>query len=145
MEANTYLSTSLNDIIFEGRNKAYGAYELRLLYPNNLLKATFLSLNIMVLFLGFSYYAVHQNTKFIADKSQVINKKVLEINLGEEYILEKAKPPTTPAAPVVEQKVATTSFREPRIVTDVTPISKPIPNQSDFSMADPGLETGKAK
>jgi len=39
MEANKILKADLLDIIFEGRNKAYGAYELRNTYPLRVKKA----------------------------------------------------------------------------------------------------------
>jgi periplasmic protein TonB len=39
MEANKILKADLLDIIFEGRNKAYGAYELRYTYPTRVKNA----------------------------------------------------------------------------------------------------------
>jgi hypothetical protein len=49
---------SLDDIVFEFRNKAYGAYDLRQAYPNALKKALFLGIGLflmlMALLQGFS-------------------------------------------------------------------------------------------
>ena len=39
MEANKILSADILDIIFEGRNKEYGAYELRKTYNRRLIIA----------------------------------------------------------------------------------------------------------
>ena len=39
MDVNKILSTDLLDLIFEGRNKEYGAYELRKQYNRRLTKA----------------------------------------------------------------------------------------------------------
>jgi len=61
MEANSYVKTSLNDIIFEGRNKAYGAYQLRRLYNYNLFKATFFSATTLVLLLSIYFQVFKLN------------------------------------------------------------------------------------
>ncbi len=49
---------SLDDIVFEFRNKAYGAYDLRQAYPNALKKAFFLGIGIFLMLMavlqGFS-------------------------------------------------------------------------------------------
>lgn len=51
--------------------------------------------------------------------------------------MEKPKAPA-PTAPI--QKTAARQFREPRVVTDKTPVTTTIPNQTDFTQADPGME-----
>lgn len=51
MEANQLLSADLLDILFEGRNKKYGAYMLRKTYPQRLTKAMFV---VLLLFSGIS-------------------------------------------------------------------------------------------
>ncbi|MBL7746792.1 MAG: energy transducer TonB, partial [Chitinophagaceae bacterium] len=33
MQTNNILSSSLIDLVFDGRNKEYGAYDLRITYP----------------------------------------------------------------------------------------------------------------
>ncbi len=45
---------SLDDIIFEFRNKAYGAYDLRKIYPNVLKKAFFLGIGIFCMLLALA-------------------------------------------------------------------------------------------
>ncbi|MBK8495923.1 MAG: hypothetical protein IPL50_13555 [Chitinophagaceae bacterium] len=42
MNRNQILKTDILDIIFENRNKAYGAYELRKFYPTRIKKCPFL-------------------------------------------------------------------------------------------------------
>src|SRR5262245_50475414 len=39
MEPNKILSASILDLIFDGRNKDYGAYELRVTYPERIKKS----------------------------------------------------------------------------------------------------------
>jgi protein TonB len=51
MEANKILNADLLDIIFEGKNKSYGAYELRKTYASRLKKAlaaTFITLAVIL-------------------------------------------------------------------------------------------------
>lgn len=53
MQTNTILSASLIDLIFDGRNKAYGAYELRKTYSRRII----LSLIITLLLVGVAIAA----------------------------------------------------------------------------------------
>jgi len=142
MEANPYVSTSLNDIIFEGRNKAYGAYQLRQLYHYNLFKASIFSAAAFLLFLGLYFYAANQNAHQAmgAKIPPLIKESSQVVLMQEEIVFEK---PKTPAAPPTSiQKTATRQFREPRIVTNETPVTTTIPNQNSFDQADLGLEDG---
>jgi protein TonB len=47
MEINKILSSDLLDIVFEGRNKAYGAYELRKTYNDRMMKAIIITVVIL--------------------------------------------------------------------------------------------------
>ena len=52
MEANKILNADLLDIIFDGKNKSYGAYDLRKTYSSRLRKAllaTFIALAVILL------------------------------------------------------------------------------------------------
>ena len=54
MNSSELLKADLLDILFEGRNKQYGAYILRRYYPNRLGLALILTLGSALLF--FFYY-----------------------------------------------------------------------------------------
>ena len=64
MEINKILSADILDIIFEGRNKAYGAYDLRKTYNKRLLTALAvmggLVLLLLVGYLISNYQAAHK-------------------------------------------------------------------------------------
>jgi hypothetical protein len=45
-------TASLDDIVFEFRNKAYGAYDLRQVYPNTLRRAFFIGIGIFLMLIG---------------------------------------------------------------------------------------------
>ena len=141
MEANPYRWTSLNDIIFEGRNKAYGAYQLRQLYHYNLFKAVVLSAAMVMVLLGIYYHAIMQNSPLVKPTSIQVSGRIDLLN--QDLIFEPVKrEPVTPDPPAPLQKTPTRQFREPRIVTDKTPVTSTIPAQSDFTQAIPGLENG---
>ncbi len=56
MEANRILTMSLQDIVFDGRNKSYGAYELRSAYEKRLLKALLMG-GLILIFSAVAPYA----------------------------------------------------------------------------------------
>ena len=54
MEANKILSSDILDIVFEGRNKDYGAYDLRRGYNKTLKKALIITSSaILIIILSF--------------------------------------------------------------------------------------------
>ncbi|MEO8768545.1 MAG: energy transducer TonB [Ferruginibacter sp.] len=93
MEANKILQADILDIIFEDRNKAYGAYELRKSYSQRLTKALIITGSILLLiFLGTML------TNFINDNSKK-TVEVLDTQMAE-IKPEDAPPPPPPPPPV---------------------------------------------
>lgn len=58
------LQASLLDIIFENRNKEYGAYALRNHYANRLLKALSMGLGLVLLFVVFNFMKFESTASF---------------------------------------------------------------------------------
>ena len=113
MEVNKILNADILDIIFEGRNKEYGAYELRKSYNRRLRTA----LIFMVATCGFFFLA-----SFIANsvKKRQADIVVQDVNL-ENMKAEDKKPETPPPPPPPKQeppKVEITKFTPPKIVKD---------------------------
>ena len=52
MEANQILQSGFLDILFDGRNKLYGAYDLRKTYNQRISKALLATLLFMLLLVG---------------------------------------------------------------------------------------------
>ncbi len=67
MEAGKILSADILDIIFDGRNKNYGAYLLRKTYNKRLLAALSISAFIVLIILGLSKAFVPGNIPVIND------------------------------------------------------------------------------
>ncbi|RYZ00579.1 MAG: energy transducer TonB, partial [Chitinophagaceae bacterium] len=85
MEANKILNADLLDLVFEGRNKAYGAYDLRKSYNKRIRTALLVTASIFLLALLFS---------FLSDKLTPTENEIVV----EEVELAKVAEPEPPKA-----------------------------------------------
>ncbi len=125
MDANKILTADLLDIIFEGKNKEYGAYELRKTYTTRLRNAFFVMIGIcLVAFLG----AFLVNTTGSKKQGPMMVQDVQLANVKQE----KPKPPPPPPPPPPPKpppKVEITKFTPPKIVKDEQ-VKEPPPEQA---------------
>lgn len=113
MENSTILTADILDIIFEGRNKEYGAYELRRSYRRRLATSITVMLSIMLLvFAGFAF----TKKAVKADAAIVIPDPTIIDLLPHEKPVEPPPPPVKPPAP--PPQVQTLRVTPPRIVPD---------------------------
>src|SRR6185312_7486673 len=63
MESNKILSADILDIVFEGRNKEYGAYELRKTYNGRLGRAMAVTGSLILLLFLTGFVAKHKMKK----------------------------------------------------------------------------------
>lgn len=121
---------TLDEIVFEHRNKEYGAYDLRHTYPKMLTKSFLIgtAVFLVVSLSPFIYMKIQQiNEK---DKTEV-DAKLVEI-LDEQPIIEQPKEeePPPPPPPKEEEKqeviqnVVPEPKRAPKIETPPPPITK---------------------
>lgn len=80
MTTNQILTASLLDILFENRNKEYGAYIIRKEYPKNLMKA--LGLMVLLVF-SISIYVMSRPSKPIV--------RMIPIYIKPDHVLENIK------------------------------------------------------
>ncbi|OJU26929.1 MAG: energy transducer TonB [Sphingobacteriales bacterium 41-5] len=117
MEANKILSSDFLDILFEGRNKEYGAYELRRSYNRRMWRA----LIFVALLLAAIGAAVLLN-KQLKPKQTAEDIKMQEVTIQEIQQEEKKDeaPPPPPPPPKQEPppKVEMKAFTPPKIVKD---------------------------
>lgn len=114
MESNKILSADVLDIIFEGRNKDYGAYELRKTYNKRLAIALGVMAGVIVLI--FIAYLASSAMGGDDDAKKVI---VQDVQLEEVKQEDKKEPPPPPPPPKPEPpKVEITKFTPPKIVKD---------------------------
>jgi protein TonB len=116
MEINKILSADILDIIFEGRNKEYGAYELRKTYNKRLIIALCSMAALLVLMYG-GYLLSNAFGDKEETKSMVVQDVQLEEVRPEEEKREEPPPPPPPKPPD-PPKVEMTKFTPPKIVKD---------------------------
>ncbi len=113
MDVNKIQSADILDIIFDGRNKEYGAYELRKTYNKRMTKALVGTLLILLLAVLGNILA---NTVGKESKELIVQDVSLE-NVQQEE--KKPEPPPPPPPPKQEPpKVEITKFTPPKIVKD---------------------------
>ena len=88
MNADLILKSDLIDLVFESRNKEYGAYEIRKLYHKHLL----IAICGPVIILIFSWW-------FVAEASNSIHEAIIP-KLPPDTIVHVIKPPPPPLPPM---------------------------------------------
>ncbi|MES2388777.1 MAG: TonB family protein [Bacteroidota bacterium] len=120
---------TLDDIVFENRNKTYGAYLIRKLYDDNVLKALAIAGTLFVL--AIAGPIVYASLKPVEEAP--VEEIVREVNL--------APPPPMPSAPPPPQ-VTTVKFLPPEIKPDEEVKEDP-PKQEELVKAVAGTESVK--
>ena len=112
MDVNKILNADILDIIFEDRNKEYGAYDLRKTYNKRLIKALFgTAIAILLLFAGYFLSNLSGGSK----KAQLV---VQDVQLEDVKEDKKNEPPPPPPPKVEPPKVEMAKFTPPKIVKD---------------------------
>jgi len=113
MDVNKILTADILDIVFEGRNKEYGAYQLRRTYNKRITYAIVGTVVVCLLFLGGSLIANSSDKK----EAQILvqDMELQDVKQDEK----KPEPPPPPPPPKQEPpKVEITKFTPPKIVKD---------------------------
>ncbi len=131
MQNHQEVPATLEDIVFQNRNKSYGAYSLRTDYQNVIKKS---------LLIGVSVFGLAVVTPMLWAKVDDREKIVVVANVIDiiEPPLEEVKPiePVTPPPPKVEEvKVKMIDFRNFEIV-DTDEEIPPIPDQDLLNTTD---------
>ena len=105
------LQADMLDILFEHRNKLYGAYALRKTYTHRLGLALGISLSLVLLVVLMSIINKDKNTDVFSNKNDIV--QLIDVNLvkPEEPELPKPKPEIKPPQ-------ATVDYQAPVIVDD---------------------------
>lgn len=137
---------TLDEIVFEHRNKEYGAYDLRHTYPKMLTKSFLIgtAVFLIVSLSPFIYMKIQQMNE--KDKTEV-DAKLVEI-LDEQPIIEQPKEeePPPPPPPKEEEKqeviqnVVPEPKRAPKIETPPPPITKQLETTTGL-VAQEGVKT----
>jgi protein TonB len=132
MTAQQILKADLLDLLFENRNKEYGAYVLRRDYPSHLKKALGL---MLLLILALFLYAFTRPSKPV--------RKEVMFHFKEDHTLENVdqKPKEKkPEQRTVKAQSPTKPDYVPKIVDNPDP-AKQVPDRSDTTIYNPGPQT----
>jgi protein TonB len=141
MMTNSQLATaSLDDIVFDGRNRHYGAYQLRALYQRHMMRALIIATAACALLLAFPVVAA-----LFKDKTPVVPKTevVLETLRVDERIDDIVVPPPPPVKPAVQPpKPPTIQNIAPVVAKDSeAPDKSKVPDQDQLIGKNSGLVT----
>ena len=113
MEANKILQADLLDLVFEGKNKDYGAYELRKKYNKRITLALVITVVLALAAVGASVLADQLKSKASDD----FEARDVVIQNVQEQEKEPPPPPPPPKAPPPPQ-IETAKFTPPVIKKD---------------------------
>jgi protein TonB len=139
MESNKILQADVLDILFEGKNKDYGAYELRKKYN----KRITLALIIMACLAGGAVLATVLAKELQSkDSGKVIQREMVIQNVQDEP--DQPPPPPPPKTPP-PPKVETAKFTPPVIKKDEEVPPEEIPPVQEMEKKAIGTENIKGK
>lgn len=144
MKKSYFLSMAFNNIVFKGRNQAYGAYALWKAYSKHM---TLAAISATALFSGALVGPLVENIVF-ADKAKY-EKPVYTIN--KPFVIELPNLPKQPVQPKKEavsvaaqpqKRVKTEKFSTPKVVEDNAEVeTSAVPDQDVLSKASIGTNT----
>lgn len=133
MTTNQILNASFLDILFENRNKEYGAYTIRKEYPKNLMKA-----------MGFMLLLVFAISLYVKSRPTPHTFRVTPVSLKPDHKLENIKELEKPKEQALQRFVTdqppTRLDRVPIIVDNPDP-DKNVPDRTDTATFNPGPTT----
>ncbi len=112
MDVNKIMSADLLDIVFDDRNKAYGAYDLRKTYNSRLTRALLITASLALLIMLASFVSSITGDK----KAKVVVQEVQLAEIKEEQ--KNEPPPPPPPKPPEPPKVEMAKFTPPKVVKD---------------------------
>ncbi len=136
MDANQILKSDILDIIFDGKNKEYGAYDLRRSYNKRITLALILTFSLIAFFLVVSAIANKMKPTDVPVE-MIANETVLQqIQPNEPPPPPPPPPPQAPPPP----PVATVQFTPPKVAKDEE-VVKPPPEIKQIEEAKVDVKT----
>jgi protein TonB len=139
MEKTQTNIANLDDLIFEGRNKNYGAYEIRRKYDTYLLLGLLFALSGFLLFTAGPVIWEMIKPEEIVEEQQIVtvDPKMIE---PPPINPKTPPPPPLPASPP-PPKVSTVRFVPPEVAPDEEIIEEDPPKQEELKEVVAGTET----
>ncbi|OOQ57670.1 energy transducer TonB [Mucilaginibacter pedocola] len=127
------------DVVFTGRNKAYGAYDLRKENPRHTNRALIIGVAVFVFAISFKTI-LNKLEGFIPKEKEKV--KITEVVLPPPPVDETKKPPPPPPEPP-KPKVDQVRFPPPVVKPDNEVREKEPPTVKELEVADPGQKDQK--
>jgi protein TonB len=128
------------DIVFNGRNKSYGAYELRKQNPKSTVKALVITLILFVVAVS-APTIINKIKGFIPKAKEKV--KIVEVTLKPPPPLDETKKPPPPPPEPPKPKVDQVRFPPPVVKPDNEVKEKDPPTVEELKVADPGPKDQK--
>ena len=139
---NAQLATaSLDDIVFDGRNRGYGAYVLRALYQRHIIRALLIAVATCALLLVFPLLAqlLRDDAVVVPLPTVVANPIIINITTELEKPIEApaaVKPATKPPQPETVRNMVPVVAKEEQVTK-----ANVVPNQDELLNKESGLVT----
>ncbi|MEP7374844.1 MAG: energy transducer TonB [Chitinophagaceae bacterium] len=148
MTNNELLRASLLDIIFDKRNKEYGAYTLRKEYNQRLLISLGIGISLIIFLVWMN--TVNKNESYNPGNQPENNKVVISTVVMPEEKIKKLEPPVVkpvpePAPPKTPGPVATIDYPPIVIVPDDKPDPNAMASQADIANKQISTVNGDGK
>ncbi len=134
MEPLAILQADPLDLLFENRNKSYGAYPLRKYYPQRLIISMGIIMSLVVL-ISFTYLYPVSTSSLMQKHPEIPDILIRDVNLIQEI-----KPPIPLVRPYVAKPPATNLYSEPVIVADPN-VKESMPTIEKIEISAIGLKT----
>ncbi len=144
MEMKTAYPATLQDILFEGRNKAYGAYLLRKLYPKHLGQGLLLAIVFFVLLISLPMLAskLFSSDDFVAPVLPDTKGGLVIVDLPPQPPVAETKP-NVPAGG--QKNVATVKDVTPQVIDDSKVVTDKVPPRDEVANSTAGLVTSEGE
>lgn len=130
------------DVVFDGRNKSYGAYDLRNVSAKMTTRALFIGIGIFVLLMVSPIIAqyIGRGEEEAAPVEELIETEVV---LSEPPPIDESTPPPPPPVEPPPPRVDQVRMPPPKVVPAETVRDEEPPTQEELKVATPGPKTLK--
>ncbi len=116
MEVNKILNADILDIIFDGRNKVYGAYDLRKNYNKRIIIALFVTVSLCGIAYGSSRFLSMFSKPVVTSVMNVSDVQLEQVDMEQPH--EETPPPPPPPPQEPPPKIEMRQFTTLAIVND---------------------------
>ncbi|SKC83161.1 energy transducer TonB [Ohtaekwangia koreensis] len=127
MKTETFAINDWDDLVFENRNKAYGAYEVRKSYSNNLVAGFSVSIGLSILVFIIPILSSFMSEDIIADVKPIVTEDETIIFEQQPYI-----PEPLPPQPQVRQAAAAAVSDNLQVQVTTAEVETIIPTNADI-------------